>query len=136
MALVDTSVWIDFLKGRDSWQVACLNRLILNDVDIYSTGIIIQELLNGIKQEKERGEIGADFERFIIVQPSIQTHLEAAEIYNACRKLGLTIRSSVDCLIAALALEYDLAILQSNRDFQSIAKVYPLRLHTQQDSRT
>lgn len=131
MALVDTSVWIDFLKGRETWQVSCLNQLILNDTDIYSTGMIIQEVLNGIKKKRERHETKRDFERFIVIQPSIQSHIEAAEIYDTCRKNGLTIRSSIDCLIASLALEYDLAVLQNDRDFRSMAEVLPLRLFTE-----
>ncbi len=131
MALVDTSVWIDFLKGRETWQVSSLNQLILSDTDIYSTGMILQEVLSGIKKKSERIETRGDFERFIVIQPSIQSHIEAAEIFDACRKKGLTIRSSVDCLIASLALEYDLLLLHNDRDYRSISEVFPLRLVTE-----
>ena len=128
MALVDTSVWIDFLNGRETWQVSRLNQLILSDTDIYSTGLIIQEVLSGIKKKRERQETRSDLERFIIIQPSIQNHFEAAEIFDSCRRKGLTIRSSIDCLTASLALEYDLLLLHNDRDFRSIAEVFPLRL--------
>lgn len=131
MALIDTSVWIDFLKGQETWQVSYLNQLLLNDTDIYSTGIILQEVLNGIKKKGERNDTIADFERFIIIQPSVQSHIEASEIFDRCRKNGLTIRSSVDCLIASLALEYDLLLLQNDRDYRLIAEVSPLRLVTE-----
>ena len=60
--------------------------------------------------------------------PSLLTHVNAAEIYDGCCKKGYTIRSSVDCLLAALALEYDLQLLERDKDFRFIAKVYPLEL--------
>jgi len=49
--------------------------------------------------------------------------VEAARIYGACRAAGVTIRSSVDCLIARIAIEHDLALLHDDRDFEDIARV-------------
>lgn len=90
--------------------------------------LIVQEILQGISNWKKRAEIRADLAEFVRVDPSLQTHVEAAEIFVGCRKKGVTIRKSIDCVIAAIALEYDLELLQKDRDFVQIAKVFPLRL--------
>lgn len=130
MVIVDTSIWIDFLKGRDTAGTFRLERLIDNEIDLFTTGIIIQEILTGIKAKKTRNSVKKDLERFITVMPSRGTHVQAAELFDGCRKKGKTIRSIVDCLVAALAMEYDLAVLQSDRDYDYIAQVFPLKLET------
>ena len=71
----------------------------------------------------------SDFRALVLVMPTVETHVEASELYDKCRKEGLTVRSAVDCLIAALAIEYDLSLLQSDRDYGHIEKVSPLRLY-------
>lgn len=128
MVIVDTTVWIDFLKGRETPGVARLEHLLQEEVDIFTTGIIIQEVLCGIKKQAERAAVKGDLDRFILVTPSLHTHVQAAEIYDGCRKNGMTIRSSIDCLIASLALEHDLRVLENDRDYSSIAKVFPLKI--------
>ncbi|MCZ6672302.1 MAG: PIN domain nuclease [Verrucomicrobia bacterium] len=130
MVIVDTSIWVDFLKGRESAGATHLEQLLDDEVDVFTSGIIVQELLTGIKEKKTRNEVKKDLGLFITVMPSLGTHVQAAEIYDGCRKKGITIRSIVDCLIAALAIEYDLTVLQSDRDYVGISQVYPLKLET------
>jgi predicted nucleic acid-binding protein len=127
MVIVDTTVWIDFLKGRATAPVAKLEALLAEETDIFTTGLIVQEVLSGIKTNDERVNVRKELERFIVVMPTIGTHVEAADIFDACRKKGYTIRSAVDCLIAALALEYDLTILEKDRDYTYISRVFPLK---------
>ena len=128
MVLIDTTVWIDFFKDRATPEVQHLEKILEAETDIFTSGVILQEILSGIKKKKDREEVKADFRQFIPIMPSLDTHIQAAEIFDACRKQGFTIRSTVDCLIAALAIEYDLPLLQSDRDFVFIAKVSPLKL--------
>lgn len=128
MVIVDTSIWIDFLKGRDTPGSVHLEQLLDDESDLFTSGIIVQELLTGIKDKKARNSVKKDFEAFITVMPSLGTHVQAAEIYDGCRKRGITVRSIVDCLVAALAIEYDLSVLQDDRDYQGIAQVFPLKL--------
>ena len=128
MVLVDTTVWVDFFKGRETSEVGRLGKIIEEDRDIFTSGIILQEVLSGIKKKNEREEVSKDFHQFLLVMPSLQTHIQAAEIFDLCRKKGITVRSSVDCLIAALAIEYELPLLQKDRDYGFIAKVFPLKL--------
>ena len=128
MVIVDTSIWIDFLRGRDTPGSIHLEQLLDNEIDLFTTGIIVQEILTGIKEKRTRNSVKKDLEGFITVMPSLGTHAQAAEIFDGCRKKGQTIRSIVDCLVAALAIEYDLYVLQSDRDYHGIAQVFPLKL--------
>lgn len=128
MFLVDTTVWIDFFKGRDTFAVQRLSSLIESEEDVFTSGTIVQEVLSGIKEKRDRKLVLENFREFILIMPSLDTHIMAAEIYDSCRKKGYTIRSAVDCLIASLAIEYDLCLLHNDRDYHYIAKVFPLNL--------
>lgn len=129
MVLVDTSVWADLLNEYPSVEASAMHELLNSDAVIFTTGVIIQEVLQGIKERKKRTEIGNDFEAFAFISPSWETHIQAAEVFCYCRKKGITVRKSVDILIAALALEYDLEVLHKDRDFPAIAKLFPLKLY-------
>jgi hypothetical protein len=128
MVLVDTSVWADFLNGFGSQEALALKQLIEDEVEIFTTGLILQEVLQGIREKRKRSAIRADLAEFVCIQPTVETYIEAAEIFASCRQRGITVRKSIDCVIAQLALEYDLEVLQKDRDFTQIAKVLPLRL--------
>ena len=130
MVIVDTSIWIDFLKGGETPGSGHLEQLLNDEIDLFTTGIIVQEVLTGIKEKRTRNSVKKDLERFITVMPSLGTHVQAAELFDGCRKKGKTLRSIVDCLVAALAIEYDLAVLQSDRDYEHIAQVFPLKIET------
>lgn len=125
MVIVDTSVWIDFLEGRETKQVQKLEELLSEETDIFITGIIFQEILTGIKAKKEREKVRAELEHFVLVNPSLGTHIQAAEIFDGCKKKGFTIRSTIDCLIAAVALEYGLTVLENDKDYSFISEVSP-----------
>lgn len=127
MVIVDTTVWIDFLQGRETKEVATLEALLADEVEVFITGIIFQEILTGVKAKKDRAKVIKELSHFILISPTFDTHIQAAEIYDTCRKKGLTIRSIIDCLIAALALEYDLTILEKDRDYSFIAEVFPMK---------
>jgi hypothetical protein len=128
MFIVDTTVWIDFFANCDTPAVRQLLEIIENEHDVFITGIIIQEVLSGIKKNKDRDAVKAAFRQFILIMPTVQTHVFAAEIFDTCHKKGYTIRSTIDCLVAALAVEYDLCLLQNDRDYPHIARVFPLKL--------
>lgn len=130
MVLVDTSVWADFLNGFGSPEALALKQLIEEEAEIFTTGLILQEVLQGIREKRKRMAIRTDLEEFVCIQPSVQTQIEAAELFAICRKKGVTVRKSIDCVIAQLALEYDLEVLQKDQDFKQIAKVVPLRLRS------
>jgi hypothetical protein len=128
MVIVDTSVWIDFFKDRSTPEVHLLEKTLEEEEDIFTTGLILQEVLSGIKKKREREAVKSNFRQFILIMPTWETHIQAAEIFDACQKKGFTVRSTIDCLIAALAIEYDLPLLQRDRDYDFIARATKLKL--------
>lgn len=128
MILIDTTVWIDFLNGVDTPQVKKLTELIESG-DICISGIILTEVLQGIKDNKEFEEVKNLLTDIPIYETrGIYTYLHAAQIYRKCRKEGYTVRKTIDCVISAIALENDLALLHNDRDFDLIAKYLGLKV--------
>ena len=129
MILVDTSVWIDFFKGKNSPQRRTLHRLIEEEEDIAITEIILTEILQGIKEEKDYRMMKDYLLDFPIYAPrSIETYLNAARIYRDCRKKGKTVRKTVDCIIAAICIENDLVLLHKDSDFDIISSCTDLKI--------
>ncbi len=123
MILVDTSVWVDFLRGADSLESHALHRLIEDDRDIAITGIILTEILQGIKGDREFLATKESLLAFPNFQPKgVETYLQAAQIFRDCRKKGKTVRKTVDCIIAAICIENDLTLLHKDSDFSVIAQ--------------
>lgn len=129
MILVDTSVWIDFLRGLNSPQRRTLHRLIEDEEDISITEIILTEILQGIKDDKDLKAVQGYLLEFPIYRPKgIETYLRAAQIYRECRKRGKTIRKTVDCIIAAICFENGLTLLHKDSDFDLIAVCTGLKI--------
>jgi predicted nucleic acid-binding protein len=119
--LADTSVWVDFLRGEDSRQRRMLHRLIEDEEDIAISEIIFTEILQGIKNDREFQAIKDYLLEFPMYRPKgIETYLHAVRIYRDCRKKGKTVRSTVDCIIAAICIENDLILLHKDNDFDLI----------------
>lgn len=125
MVLVDTSVWIDFLRGDPTPQVAALEGLLGSDVIVGATPIVIQEVLQGAATPRRFEQWRQAFAGLMCYLPRdpVDTHVEAARLFGACRRAGKTPRSSNDCLIARIAVEHGLLLLHDDRDFEAIAAV-------------
>ena len=130
MILVDTSVLVPFFRGTDTNAVRYLIRAVQDDLPVFVTPIIVQEILQGARDEKEWATLDRHLGSQALVHPTdaLATHRRAARIYFDCRRRGLTVRSTIDCLIAQLALEHDLSLLQDDQDYQTIRAVRPLKL--------
>jgi predicted nucleic acid-binding protein len=125
LVLVDTSVWINLL-GPTPNQLLSAESL----YQIATCPPIIQEVLQGVKDDLIYKKISASFLAFPCFDQNLpkERYLEAAMIYRSGRKRGLTIRSSVDCLIAAVAVAHGLPIWHRDRDFSTLAKYLDLKL--------
>jgi len=131
MYLVDTSVWVDFLRGRNTPQVSALKTLLEGDEIVGIAPIILQEILQGADTQERFDKWCAYFlELPCYVSPDpVATHVAAAQLYQRCRRKGKTPRSSNDCVIARIAIEERLLLLHNDRDFDVIAATEPaLRL--------
>lgn len=128
MTLVDTSVWIDFFAGRDAPHTRVLESLVLSDHDLALCGIVLTEVLQGIRSDPAFEQTRARFKPLALLPMDESTFVKGAEIYRTLRKRGVTIRRTADCLIAAVALNYGVALLHADADFDRIAQVFPLEM--------
>ena len=122
IVLVDTSVWIDFFAGAEAPHVDTLERLLTQGEDVCTSGIILQETLQGIRKESAYEKTQHYMDALLYLASSKQTYISAANMYRALRRKGITIRKPVDCLIAALAISHDVSLLHNDRDFDYIKK--------------
>jgi len=125
VVLVDTSVWIELFRRPAKVQ---LDEVVDFD-DIVTCLPVIQEVLQGFDSEPVFLRARESMRAFPIVESPVgeDVFLQAADLYRSGRRMGVTIRSSVDCLIAACAIRHQLEVLHCDRDFDRIAKISPLR---------
>lgn len=125
MYLIDTSVWIDFYREKETTGVKFFNQILDKGLPFGLTSLILQEILQGAAHQKDFNQLLKHMSTQIFYQPldPILSYQRAAEHYYACRKKGITIRSSIDCLIAQIAIEHDLILVHQDRDFLLMAKV-------------
>ncbi len=123
--LADTSVWINFFKGINSKEVSILTQYIENDDPIFLCPTIVQEILQGINNDKQFREIKEYLLAFGILNDNgLEMAISAAILYRSLRKKGITIRKSNDCLIAQYAINHSLHVLHQDRDFDLIIENY------------
>jgi len=129
--LVDTSVWVDFFNGHPSPQAETLAHLIRKETDVVTCGLIVSEVLQGLRQAKSRVNIERHFREMDWLSPKEpDTYIEAAELFRRLRARGITIRSTIDCVIANLAAHHDALILSKDRDLTLIVESKLLALRS------
>lgn len=127
--LVDTSVWVDFFNGVASSPRFALRKLIEMEEEIFISGYILAETLQGFKDDREFEWAKSHLLKVpILDMPLPEAYIEASQIYRNCRKKGLTIRKTADCLIAQTALTHDAFLLHNDKDFDRIAMVCNLHI--------
>ncbi len=128
MILVDTSVWIDVLRSRRPFDLEAA----LDFDDVVTCLPVVQEVLQGFREEAAYRTAREAMLSLPIVESPIgnEVFLHAVDLYRTARHRGKTVRSSVDCLIAACAIRHDLEVLHRDRVFTAIARVSALRQRT------
>jgi predicted nucleic acid-binding protein len=124
--LVDTSVWIGLFRRIPSRETELFKQALERRERIFIAGIIAQEILQGIRQDSQHRSVLQYLLLFSKIDDEFDDYLAAANIYRSLRKRGLTIRSPVDCLIAALAIKENISLLHNDSDFTTIAQHFPL----------
>lgn len=127
MIIVDTAVWADWFNGADSVQVAHLAGA-LDRQDAGLVPVILTEILQGFRSDR-------DFERaraLLLLLPAltldIDGHAAAARLFRRLRRQGITVRGTIDCIIAQTCIAADVELLTQDHDFMAIARYTPLRL--------
>jgi predicted nucleic acid-binding protein len=127
---VDTSVWsLAFRRDAPaaSSHVRELARAIEAGETVLTTGLVLQELLQGFSGPKDRSAIVNRFAALPLLVPDRQEHINAAELRNHCRRRGIQI-GTIDALLAQLCIRYDVTMLTTDRDFAGIARHSQLKL--------
>ena len=127
--VVDTSAWVDFLRGRATAVASTLEHLIEVQADVAITETILMEVLAGASPGEALTRIRAELiSRPILRLEGLADFEEAARIYRTCRSAGHTLRSQLDCLIAVPVIRHGASLLHSDRDFETIARHTSLKL--------
>lgn len=130
MLLIDTSVWIRLFRDKKGEFKQTLIEAI-DGKDYYLSRFTQTELLQGARNEQEWAELNSYLSTQDYIDLSIQSWSHAARIYYELRRQGITVRNTIDCLIAASAIEHDLLLLHDDRDFEAISKgtsLYQIRI--------
>ena len=127
MLLVDSSVWINFLAGRTSKAVKYFREQLEARETFALTELIYLEVLQGVREPNTAKKVSTYLRGQLLLAPrrGLQTYDAAADLYRRCRIAGVTVRSTIDCLIAQIAVEYGAVLLHSDRDYEHIARVEP-----------
>ena len=128
--LVDTSVWSLALR-RDAElllpEVVALRNALLGTDQVFSTGFVLQELLQGFAGPKAHDSIVERFTALAFIEPDRQDYIEAAEVRNTCRRHGVQV-GTIDALLIQLCRRHDLELLSTDNDFRSASLHVEFRL--------
>jgi predicted nucleic acid-binding protein len=119
--LVDTSAWVDFLNGFPSPAADALAGVLGGDDDVCTCGLVVAEVFQGLHRDPGRESIRRSFEDMTFLEPpGIHLYLRAAAVYRRLRDRGKTVRSTIDCIIAAIAEDAGCDLLARDRDMDAI----------------
>jgi predicted nucleic acid-binding protein len=126
---VDTSVWIDVLNQNDTPQARRCVGLIQDGAPIGLTDIVFAEILQGLRSEREAVLVERHLRNFPILRlDGLDDFALAAGLYRQARRAGVTIRKTLDCLIAAPCVRTQSAILHDDSDFDLLASCTALQV--------
>ena len=119
--LIDTSAWVEFLNGTRSPHADAVEALLRSDDEPCTCGIVVAEVFQGLRKDATRAAIERSFRDMSFVEPEgIGTYLRAAEVYRKLRERGVTIRSTIDCVLAVMAEQAACALLARDRDIDAL----------------
>jgi predicted nucleic acid-binding protein len=129
MILIDSSIWIDWLSTRDTPGTKKLDALLDTPITLFICDRILQEVLQGVRDDARAREINKQLAIFECLDTGgVELARASAELYRGLRKKGVTVRGSIDVLLAALCIEHKLTLLHNDRDFDAIAEHSALRV--------
>ncbi len=123
MSLIDTSAWVEFLRGTGSDTHRAVQLLLENDVPVHTTDVVMMEVLAGARDEDHHRRLRRLLARCdYLPVGGLASYEAAADLYRVCRQAGETVRALTDCLIGAVALDARVSILHNDRDFDVLAR--------------
>ena len=129
MIVVDTSVWIDVLNDTPTPQAQRCVEMIESGEPIALTDVILTEVLQGLRSDREAALVERHLRAFPILRlQDLDDFVLAARLYRAARRVGVTIRKTLDYLIAAPCVRTGAPLLHADEDFDRLATCTPLRI--------
>ncbi len=128
MILVDTSVWAVFFNAGSDPHADRLVRALSDGEELATSPIIVTETLQGFRSERGFAQARDLLTQLPLLVLELDGHVEAAGLFRALRKKGVTVRGAVDCIIAQTAIHYGAELLTRDRDFKHVAEHLPLHL--------
>jgi hypothetical protein len=128
--LVDTSVWSLALRRAPlprAPEVVLLDTCLERGDVIVTTGIVLQELLQGFQGPAQARRIVKQFSLLPVIPPEVEDHIEAAALRNHCRRSGVQV-GTIDALLARLCIRHGLHLLTADKDFEAMARHCSLSL--------
>lgn len=131
MVLVDTSVLIDFLGGKNTKTTAAFQQVLDDKIPFGINSFIYQEVLQGVKTDRDFARVREylDTQTFYPLKDLRESFAAAAKIYFQCRRKGITLSSTIDCLIIQTALEHNLHLLHKDSDFDNARRVVAFKIY-------
>lgn len=125
--IVDTSAIIEFLRATGSPSHRALAHALRAETALWIPAVVLQEVLQGARDASHFVRLQFQLDQLPIFEPedACELHRQAALLYARCRWQGVTVRSPIDCVVAACALEADLPLLARDRDFADICRIEP-----------
>ncbi len=129
MIVVDTSVWVDFFRDQSTPKVEKFVALVEDDAGIAITDVILTEILQGLRSERDVRRVERRLEFFEVLRLNdLDDFRRAATLYRGARRKGVTIRRTLDCLIASVCIREDVPLLHADVDFDRLASCSALRV--------
>jgi predicted nucleic acid-binding protein len=128
VALIDTSVWIDYFNGQENAATGKLDELLSSSI-VTVGDLILAEVLQGFRSDADhRTARNLLMNLEVRVLGGVPLALQAADNFRALRAKGITVRKTVDCIIATYCMEHDIQLLHNDRDFDAFGKHLGLRV--------
>ena len=128
MIIVDSGTWVDFFNGIESPHMKRLDAALEQEEDLAVLPIIITEVLQGFRSDTDFQRARSILVALPTIEPSVDSHVEAARLFRLLRGKGITVRGAVDCLIAQSCIETKAILLSPDVDFENIARHSTLQL--------
>jgi len=127
--LVDTSAWIEFTRATESAADLAVTSAIEHNQELGVPDVVRMELLAGARDDSQVASLQSLLARFTHVPASSpHDHDVAASLFRSSRLAGHTVRSQIDCLVAAMAVRLNVPLIEQDKDFTVLATVSTLRL--------
>jgi len=128
MPLIDTSAWIEFLRKTGSDTNVEMRNVLTRRHHICDA--VTMEILSGARDDANAQSLKKLLSRATVIETKPIDYQNAASIYRACRQVGITVRTQIDCLIAAIAIRTGTPLLHQDSDFTAIAQITKLKMHS------